>query len=216
MARIFLVLFLFTGLGLKAQPELKGGLENFVANNKIYPLYSLQNCIQGSVTIGFKLNKNGEVYYSEVRRGLGTDLDDEALRLIRMSSGRWTVPQDHDSTIVIIAPINFKLSGYDCVNKSKEEILEAITNYKTNKGLTDAVLNFYKKKADGKFTKAEESKILALKKSLGYDDEYLNSRISDGKKKLKQKDRQGACEDFLFVKYMGSDLADELLAKYCN
>jgi hypothetical protein len=82
--------------------------------------------------------------------------------------------------------------------------------------LTDAVLNFYKKKADGNFTKDEESKIVALKQSLGYDDEYLNSRISDGKKKLKQKDKQGACEDFLFVKYMGSDLADELLAKYCN
>jgi hypothetical protein len=216
MARIFLALFLLTGFGLKAQPVLKGGLENFVANNKIYPLYSLQNCIQGGVTIGFKLNKNGEVYFSEVRSGLGTDLDDEALRLIRMSSGRWTVPQDHDSTIVIIAPINFKLSGYDCANKSKEEIQEAIRNYKTNQGLTDAVLNFYKKKADGNFTKDEESKIVALKQSLGYDDEYLNSRISDGKKKLKQKDKQGACEDFLFVKYMGSDLADELLAKYCN
>jgi TonB-like protein len=218
MARIFLALFLLIGFGLKAQPVLKGGLENFVANNKIYPLYSLQNCIQGGVTIGFKLNKNGEVYYSEVRSGVGTDLDDEALRLIRMSSGRWTVPPGHDSTVVIIAPINFKLSGYDCTNKSKEEIQQAIRNYKTNQGLTDAVLNFYKKKAkaDGKFTKDEESRILALKKGLGYDDEYLNNRISDGQKKLKQKDKQGACEDFLFVKYMGSDLADELLAKYCN
>jgi hypothetical protein len=217
MARIFLALFLLTGFGLKAQPVLKGGLENFVANNKIYPLYSLQNCIQGGVTIGFKLNNKGEVFYSEVRRGLGTDLDDEALRLIRMSSGKWTMPQDHDSTVVILAPINFKLSGYDCANKSKEEIRQAIRNYKTNQGLTDAVLNFYKKvKAGSKFTKEEENKIIALKKSLGYDDEYLNSRINDGKKKLKQKDKQGACEDFLFVKYMGSDLADELLAKYCN
>lgn len=145
MARIFLVFFLLSGLSLNAQPVLKGGLESFVANNKVYPLYSLQNCIDGSVTIGFKLNKNGEVYYSEIRKGVGTDLDDEALRLIRTSSGRWTVPQDHDSTVVIIAPINFKLSGYDCANKSKEEILEAIRNYKNNRGLTDAVLNFYRK-----------------------------------------------------------------------
>jgi TonB family protein len=216
MARIFLALFLFSGLALRAQPALKGGLENFVVNNKVYPLYSLHNCIQGSVTIGFKLNDQGEVYYSEIRSGVGTDLDDEALRLIRMSSGKWTVPQGHDSTIVIIAPINFKLSGYDCADKSTEEILEAIRNYKTNKGLTDAVLNFYRNKAAGKFSREEESKIVALKTSLGYDDDYLNNRIADGRKKLKQKDKQGACEDFLFVKYMGSDLADDLLAKYCN
>lgn len=216
MARIFLAIFLFSGFALRAQPALKGGLENFVNNNKVYPLYSLQNCIQGAVTIGFKLNNYGEVYYSEIRSGVGTDLDDEALRLIRMSSGKWTVPQEHDSTIVIIAPVNFKLSGYDCANKSGEEILEAIRNYKTNKGLTDAVLNFYRNKASGKFSREEESKIVALKNSLGYDEDYMNSRIADGKKKLKQKDKQGACEDFLFVKYMGSDLADDLLARYCN
>jgi len=215
MRRILLAL-LFAGLGATAQPALKGGLDNFVINNKVYPLYSLQNCIEGSVTIGFKLNKQGEVYYSEVRKGVGTDLDDEALRLIRMSSGKWIVPQDHDSTVVIIAPINFKLSGYDCANKSREEILAAIRNYKVSQSMTDVVLNFYKNRPDGKSTKEEEAKIVALKNSLGYDDEYLTSRISDGKKKLKQKDKQGACEDFLFVKHMGSDLADDLLAKYCR
>ncbi|MES2454477.1 MAG: energy transducer TonB [Bacteroidota bacterium] len=213
--RILLAL-LFAGLGATAQPALKGGLDNFVVNNKVYPLYSLQNCIEGAVTIGFKLNKQGEVYYSEVRKGVGTDLDDEALRLIRMSSGKWIVPVDHDSTVVIIAPINFKLSGYDCANKSREEILTAIRNYKISQSMTDVVLNFYKNKPDGKSTKEEEAKIIALKNTLGYDDEYLNSRITDGKKKLKQKDKQGACEDFLFVKHMGSDLADDLLAKYCR
>ncbi len=82
--------------------------------------------------------------------------------------------------------------------------------------LTDAVLNFYKNRDTLKFTKEEENRILALKKGLGYDEEYLKSRIDEGMKKLKQKDKQGACEDFLFVKHMGSDLADELLAKYCN
>lgn len=216
MGRMLLVMLLLGGGILNAQPVLKGGLENFVLNNKVYPLYSLQNCIEGSVTIGFKLNKLGEVYYSEVRRAVGTDLDDEALRLIRLSSGKWTVPVDHDSTLVLIAPINFKLSGYDCANKSKAEIQEAIRNYKINQGLTDAVLNFYKNKGQGKFKKEEESRILALKQSLGYDEEYLKTRIGEGKKKLRQKDKQGACEDFLFVKHMGSDLADELLAKYCN
>lgn len=210
-------LSLLSAITLQAQPKLKGGLESFVLNNKIYPMYSLQNCIEGTVVVGFKLNKAGEVYYSEVRRGMGTDLDDEALRLIRMSSGRWIVPVDHDTAIAVIAPIKFNITPGDCGHKSREEIMQAIQSYRANEGLTNAVLNFYKNKAKGnKYTSEEEAKIIALKNRLEYDDEYLKNRINDGLKKLKQKDKQGACEDFLFVKYMGSSLADEMLAKYCN
>ncbi len=217
MRKIIWILFLCYGFNVEAQPQLRGGLENFVLNNKIYPRYSLQNCIDGTVTISFKLNPRGEVYYSRISSGVGTDLDDEALRLIRMSSGKWIMPSGHDTTVSIIAPINFRISAEDCGHRSKEQILQAIQNYKINDGLTNAVLNFYRnKEKGGLFAKEEENKITALKASLGYDEDYLQKRIADGKKKLKQKDKQGACEDFLFVKYMGSTLADELLAKYCN
>jgi TonB family protein len=216
MSKILLALFLLLGLNVKAQPTLKGGLESFVMNNKVYPRYSLQNCIDGSVTISFKLNKAGEVYFSKIQKGIGTDLDDEALRLIRLSSGKWIVPADHDTAISVVVPINFKLSGDDCQNKSQKDIKQAIETYKTNVGMTDAVLNFYRHKATGKFTADEERRIVALKTSLGYDEEYMKMRINDGLKKLKQKDRQGACEDFMFVKNMGFDLADEQIAQYCN
>jgi len=216
MSKILLALFLLLGLNVKAQPTLKGGLESFVMNNKVYPRYSLQNCIDGSVTISFKLNKAGEVYFSKIQKGIGTDLDDEALRLIRLSSGKWIVPADHDTTISVVVPINFKLSGDDCQNKSQKDIKQAIETYKTNVGMTDAVLNFYRHKATGKFTADEERRIVALKTSLGYDEEYMKMRINDGLKKLKQKDRQGACEDFMFVKNMGFDVADEQIAQYCN
>jgi len=216
MSKILLTLFLLMGLNVVAQPSLKGGLESFVMNNKIYPRYSLQNCIDGTVTISFKLNKAGEVYFSKIQKGIGTDLDDEALRLIRLSSGKWTVPADHDTTVSVVVPINFKLSGDDCRNKSQKDIKQAIEIYKTNVGMTDAVLNFYRHKATGKFTAEEERRIEALKASLGYDEAYMQMRINDGLKKLKQKDRQGACEDFMFVKNMGYDLADEQIAKYCN
>ncbi len=216
MLKILIALLLLLGLNVKAQPTLKGGLESFVVNNKIYPQYSFQNCIDGTVTISFKLNKAGEVYFSKIQKGIGTDLDDEALRLIRLSSGKWIVSEDHDTTVSVVVPINFKLSGANCQNKSPKEIKQAIEIYKTNVGMTDAVLNFYRHKANGKFTADEEQRILALKASLGYDEEYMKMRINDGLKKLKQKDKQGACEDFMFVKNMGYDLADEQIAKYCN
>lgn len=213
--RGYLFIFLvFTGFQLKAQPTLKGTLGSFVQNNKVYPAYSFANCIQGVVQIAFKLDKKGNVYYSEVRKGMGTDLDDEALRLIRISSGRWIVPADHDTTIAIIAPINFSLS--DCSGKSKQEIKAAIDAYRATNDLTNTVLSYYRALEQGKPPGVNAGRITELKSTLGIDDQYLVKRLEDGKKKLKQKDNQGACEDFKFVKYMGSKLADELLAKYCH
>lgn len=216
MAKILLAFFVLSAFTLKAQPVIKGGLEAFVIANHIYPRYSLHNCIQGTVTISFKLNKSGEVYYSKISSGIGTDLDDEALRLIRMSSGKWIVPQNHDTAVSLIAPIKFSLSGYNCSDKDPQDIKRAIMAYRSNEALTSSILNFYKNKEKGTYRQEEETRFLTLKNELGYDDAYFKERIADGLKKLRQKDRQGACEDFLFVKYMGSDLADEMLTKYCK
>ncbi|MNK05697.1 Gram-negative bacterial tonB protein [compost metagenome] len=216
MTRILLAFFVLSAFTLKAQPVIKGGLEKFVTANNIYPRYSLHNCIQGTVIISFKVNKGGEVYESKVSSGIGTDLDDEALRLIRMSSGKWIVPQDHDTTVSLIAPIKFNLSGYDCDQKRPEDIKRAIIAYKTSEDLTNSIQNFYKNKEKGTYREDEEPRFVALKEELGYDDAYFKERISDGLKKIKQKDKQGACEDFLFVKYMGSNLANEMLEKYCK
>jgi TonB family protein len=198
------------------QPSIKGGLESFVTSHTVYPAYSLFNCIQGSVQLAFKLNTSGEVVYSEIRNGMGIDLDDEALRLIRITSGKWTVPKDYDTALVNVVPVNFRISGRGCETKTNTEIQMAIASYQADQGMTNAVLNFYKNKEKGKTTDAEETKIVALKQELGYNDEYFRERIEQGMVKLKQKDSQGACEDFRFVKYMGSSLADEQLAKYCK
>jgi len=216
MNKILIILLLFFGFGLKAQPVLKGGLAAFINENIIYPAYSYQNCVQGTIRISFKLNRLGEVYSSNVSSGPGIDLDQEALRLIRMSSGHWKVPADYDTTYVLVAPVDFRLSSEDCNRATQQDMNKAIAVYKANQGLTDAITNFYRNKAQGKYNESEEQKVTALKAELGYDDDYLNKKIEEGKKKLKQKDRQGACEDFLFVKYMGSSMADELLAKYCR
>ncbi|MES2828952.1 MAG: energy transducer TonB [Bacteroidota bacterium] len=214
MYKLFTAILIILGFSLQAQPSLKGGLDSYVQNNKIYPNYSLANCITGTVNIAFKLNTKGFAYYSEVRNGVGTDLDDEALRLIRMSNGKWIVPADYDTATVILAPINFKLT--DCIGRSAQEVKAAIEAYKANIDLTNAVLNYYRAKEQGKAPGITEGKVLELKDALGYDDSYLAQRLQNGKKKLKQNDKQGACEDFKFVKYMGSNAADELLNQYCK
>ncbi|TKC02051.1 energy transducer TonB [Pedobacter cryotolerans] len=217
MYKLAAIILSFTSVSaFGQQPEIKEGLPNFIKNNIIYPSYSKYNCIQGLVNVGFKLNAKGEVYYSVITSGLGIDLDKEALRLVRMSSLKWSVPDTHDTTSLLIVPVNFTLTGYDCDRKSKAEIALAIKAYKDDEELTNVISNYYKNKERGTSELADEIKVIQIKNQLGIDDEYLDERINAGLKKIKQGDRQGACEEFNFVKYMGSDKAKDLLDKYCK
>jgi TonB family protein len=214
---ILATLLIFIVLGANAQePQLAGGLTNFIKKNTIYPGYSLRNCIQGTVDVGFKLNTKGEVYAAKVVRGIGTDLDDEAIRLINLSSGKWVLPAKHDTLSLIMIPIAFSLQGYGCEGRDKNAIAMAIHAYKAETALINIVQTFYKNKEAGEYSLEEEQKINKLKADLDIDDGYLNERIEVGLKKIKQGDNRGACAEFNFVKYMGSDKADVLLAKYCR
>lgn len=217
MYKIVTAILMFLPLfGLAQQPTLKGGLVNFVKSNTIYPKYSLANCIQGTVNIGFKLNAKGEVYASSVKKGIGTDLDDEALRLIRMSSRKWSFPESHDTTALLVVPINFVLNSQDCNGVSARDIELAIRDYKKEEQLIKVVENHYRNREKGIAKAEDEPAINSIKKELGIDDDYLEGMVKSGLKKIKQGDRQGACEDFNFVKYMGSKRADDLLLKHCN
>lgn len=200
-----------------AQVQFKSGpsgFASFLENNTIYPPFSKQNCIQGTVNVSFKLDQSGKVYLSKITKGIISELNDEALRLVRMSSGKWQVPAGYDTTISVVVPVNFKLSGYDCEGKSKADIKAAIVSYEAEEGLTNAVINFYKNKDQA--TPEQEAQILAIKSQLGIDDEYLDVLIKTALKKIKQGDKQGACEDFNLVKNLGSDKANDYLSKYCK
>lgn len=217
MKKLFTICLCFCCSLAMAQVQFKSGkngFTNFLTQNTIYPQFSKDNCIQGTVNISFKLNQQGKVYFSKVSKGILSDLDEEALRLVRMSSGKWQVPAGYDTTVSIVAPVNFKLSGYNCEGKSNEAIQEAIRNFQAEEGLTNSVINFYKNIDQAK--PGQEVQIMAIKNQLGIDDEYLDDRIQMALKKIKQGDKQGACEDFNFVRYMGSKKADDYLAKYCK
>ncbi|WP_423148760.1 TonB family protein [Rubrolithibacter danxiaensis] len=202
-----------------AQPTFKGGpvyLNSFIVNNQIYPEYSKSNCLQGTIDVEFKLNHSGRIYFSRVKRGFGTDLDIEALRIVRLTSGKWIVPADHDTTVAIVLPVNFTLKEYNCENQSKDNISAAIAAYKARQDLTNAVLNYYDKKSQGKVDPGQEVEIENLKQQLGYNEKFITRKLRQAQQKLKQGDRQGACEDFNFIRKLGSDRADQLLEKYCQ
>ncbi|MBB4109165.1 TonB family protein [Pedobacter zeae] len=217
MRNLFTIFLLFCCSLAMSQVQFKSGkngFADFLRDNTVYPRFSKNNCVQGTVNVSFKLNEQGKVYFSKISKGILSDLDQEALRLVRLSSGKWQIPAGYDTTVSIVVPVNFVLSGYNCEGKSSEEMQESIRSYQAEEALTNSVINFYKNIDQAK--PGQEAQIIAIKNQLGIDDEYLDDRVKMGLKKIKQGDKQGACEDFTFVKYMGSKKADEYLAQYCK
>lgn len=218
MGKLMLIFFLAFTFTLKAQqrPVLKNGLEAFVQANTIYPMYALNNCIQGTVEVAFKINKTGKITYATITKGVGADLDAEALRLIKLTSGKWNIPANYDTTFLVHSPMKFILQDYGCEGINPASMGLAIKRYNDEQASINKITSFYQHIAQGIENFVKEDEIIALKKELGIDDDYLAKRIAIGEKKISQGDLQSACEDFKFVKYMGSAKADKLLAKYCK
>src|SRR5690606_37443477 len=123
---------------------------------------------------------------------------------------------DHDTSIALVIPISFSLREYNCEQKSKEEVTAAIAAYKARQALVNAVVNFYDKKNTGDYKPEDERKIEALKVQLGLDEKFIDRTIREGQQKLKQGDREGACDDFNFIRKIGSSKADKLIETNCR
>lgn len=200
-------------------PKFKGGneaLNSFISARLIYPTFSKNNCIQGTIYVAFSIKKTGEIYNSKVKKGLGIDLDQEALRLVRLTKDKWELMPNHNEKLELVIPVNFSLKNYNCNLRSSDQINQAIELYKNRLALEKAILSFYKNKENGNANQADEIEIIKFKNELGFDDNFINKRLKEAKQKLKQGDKESACEDFYFVKHLGSTLADDLIATNCK
>lgn len=209
----------FANLFVSEDPKFKGGneaLNSFITSRLIYPTFSKNNCLQGTIFVEFSIKKSGEIYNSRVQKGMGIDLDREALRLVRLTRGKWDLSENHDEKLQLVIPINFALQNYNCGQRSPDQINQAKELYRNRLALEKAILSFYKNKAQGNANQANELEIIKFKAELGYDDNFIAKKLREGKQKLKQEDKESACEDFYFVKYLGSTLADELIAEHCK
>lgn len=68
-------------------PEYKGGdkeLTKFIINNITYPESSKSKSIQGKVFISFIVNTDGTLSDYNVEKSVNKELDDEALRVIKL------------------------------------------------------------------------------------------------------------------------------------
>ncbi|GAA3991745.1 energy transducer TonB [Mucilaginibacter dorajii] len=202
-----------------AQPAFKGGqqaLDEFIKSKIVYPEYSRQNCISGTIDVAFRLDENGGVTDAKIQQGPGIDLDDEALRVIKLTSGMWQVPAGHITTTYLVQPIRFDPNPALCRNTTAKDMQAAVTDYRNRQELENAVTNYYINKYQGKADLAKEPIIIALKKQLGFDDELINDMLNQAGEKLKQKDLDGACTDWNFIRNIGSDKADSFIQQYCS
>jgi TonB family protein len=74
---------------IKKEPTIKGGYEGFLkflSRNLHYPKSAKENNIQGKVFISFVIEKDGILDDLHVIRGIGGGCDEEAMRVIKLSS----------------------------------------------------------------------------------------------------------------------------------
>lgn len=98
---------------VEEMPSFPGGvgaLNNWLANNLQYPETAKDTGVQGRVIIKFIIEKDGSISNAKVSRSLDTDLDNEALRLVK-SMPKWNPGKQNgtEARVRYSVPVNFRL-----------------------------------------------------------------------------------------------------------
>jgi protein TonB len=122
-------------------PEFPGGqveMIKFLSKNINYPTVALDQGVQGSIYVQFVIWKDGSVREVKVLRGVGSSLDNEAIRVIKMMPN-WEpgtqrgIPVNTRYTL----PIKFKLDAGNSTPNNEDKISKAKAmleqGYKINK-----------------------------------------------------------------------------------
>ncbi|MCL2042144.1 MAG: energy transducer TonB [Bacteroidales bacterium] len=94
-------------------PEYPGGDEarlNFLRNNIKYPQMAREAGIQGTVYVGFVVEKDGSVTQVKVMRGIGGGCDEEAVRVTKMMP-KWKAGKQRGKEVRVSynMPVKFTL-----------------------------------------------------------------------------------------------------------
>ena len=98
---------------VQQMPSFQGGsnsLKAYLIKNTFYPQSAREDCTNGTVYVTFVVAKTGDIKDVKVLRGIGTDFDKEAIRVIK-SMPRW-IPGKQNGVAVNVQmnlPIKFSL-----------------------------------------------------------------------------------------------------------
>ncbi|GAB3268781.1 hypothetical protein GCM10027347_38430 [Larkinella harenae] len=99
---------------LEKQPEFKGGmagLGRFLSSTLRYPVEAQQKKVQGRVLVTFTIDADGHVSDVKVIRGIGYGADEEAMRVVKATDGKWTpgIQRGRKVNVRYTMPLNFAL-----------------------------------------------------------------------------------------------------------
>ena len=96
---------------VEQQPTFsEGNPAAWLAKHMQYPPMAAENGIQGRVTVGFVVEKNGTISNVRVLRGVDPSLDKEAVRVVK-SMPKWNPGMQNGEPVRVnyTVPVNFKL-----------------------------------------------------------------------------------------------------------
>jgi len=99
---------------IEQQPEFQGGMQGlgqFLASTLRYPVDAQKQGQQGRVFVSFIVCTDGTLCDYEVMKGVSPSVDQEALRVVKAMSGKWTpgVQRGERVRVKYNLPINFTL-----------------------------------------------------------------------------------------------------------
>jgi TonB family protein len=71
-------------LKLPIYPGGKKELREFISQNLKYPELAIKNKIEGDVVVDYQVDGLGDILDARVKRGIGFDCDEEAIRLVKL------------------------------------------------------------------------------------------------------------------------------------
>ncbi|MDR1156072.1 MAG: energy transducer TonB [Bacteroidales bacterium] len=101
---------------VEVQPLFNGkpaeeAFRDYISQNLKYPQIAIDHGISGKVFVQFVVDTNGNTVDVQVVRSADASLDNEALRLIRKTSGMWTPGKQRNEPVKVryTFPITFRL-----------------------------------------------------------------------------------------------------------
>jgi Ca-activated chloride channel family protein len=85
-------------------------IEAFIAKQMKYPTLARENGIAGSVYVSFTVDEKGAVTHIKVLRGIGGGCDEEAIRLVKLTSGKWKPAIQNGKPVKVVNTIVVKFT----------------------------------------------------------------------------------------------------------
>ena len=97
---------------VEEMPQFPGGaakMMEYVQQNLIYPEEARANNVQGRVFVNFIIERDGTISNVEVKRGIGSGCDEEAVRLVKLMP-KWTPGKQRGNAVrcSYMLPVVFK------------------------------------------------------------------------------------------------------------